>query len=250
MAGASVNIIAGFLAMIVFTALVNIGGTTVSDFPENSYEISSADSGLLPGDVITKIDGKRVRIVDEISYEIMRRGHKPVDVTVVRGGDEITLTNVVFPTDSESGQTFGMMDFRVFRVEKNFFSVLKYSFHKTVLSVRMCWESLYDLITGRYTIAAVSGPVGISEAIGTAAKAGALNLLYIITLISINLGVMNLLPIPALDGGRMVCILAEMITRKRIPPKVENTINAVGLAVLLGFSVFIMIKDVIQLMIG
>ncbi|MBP3376970.1 MAG: site-2 protease family protein [Clostridia bacterium] len=249
-AGAAVNIIAGFIAMIIFTAIVNIGTTTVYDFPETELEISSSDSGLMPGDTITKIDGKRVRIADELSYEIMRRGHEPVDVTVVRDGREITLENVVFPTATESGQTFGMMDFRVYGARKGFFEVMRFSFHKTLLMVRMVWESLFDLITGRYTIAAVSGPVGISEAIGTAAKAGGLNLLYITTLISINLGVMNLMPIPALDGGRTVCILAEMVTRKRIPAKIENTINAVGLAILLAFSVFIMIKDVIQLMIG
>ena len=249
-AGAAVNILAGFIAMIVFTAMVNIGSTTVYDFPETEYEISSADSGLMAGDTITKIDGKRIRIADDLSYEIMRRGYEPVDVTVVRDGKEIVLHDVVFPTASESGQTFGMMDFRVYGLEKGIFKVLKYSFHKTILMVRMCWESLFDLITGRYTIAAVSGPVGISEAIGTAAKAGGLNLLYITTLISINLGVMNLMPIPALDGGRMVCLIAELITKKRIPAKIENTINAVGLAILLGFSAFIMIKDVVQLLIG
>ena len=249
-AGAAVNILAGFIAMIIFTSIVNIGTTTVYDFPETSYETSSRDSGLMAGDTITKIGGKRVRIADELSYEIMRRGNEPVDVTVIRDGEEITLEQVVFPTATESGQTFGMMDFRVYGVQKNFFKVIKYSFYKTVLMVRMVWESLFDLITGRYTIAAVSGPVGISEAIGEAAKTGGLNLLYITTLISINLGVMNLMPIPALDGGRTVCILAEMVTGKRIPPKVENTINAVGLAILLGFSVFVMIKDVIQLIIG
>ena len=246
-AGAAVNIIAGYIAMIIFTAIVNIGSTTVYDFPETSFEVSSADSGLMAGDTITKIDGKRVRISDELSYEIMRKGHKPVDVTVIRDGEEITLRDVVFPGASESGQTFGMMDFRVWGQKKTFGSVMKHSFFKTILMVRMCWESLFDLITGRYTLAAVSGPVGISEAIGEAAKAGGLNLLYITTLISINLGVMNLMPVPALDGGRTVCILAEMITRKRIPPKVENTVNAIGLAILLLFSLFIMVKDVFQL---
>lgn len=249
-AGAAVNIIAGFIAMIIFTSIVNIGSTTVYDFPETSYDVSSNDSGLMAGDTVLKIDGKKVRISDELSYEIMRRGHKPVDVTVLRNGEEIVLEDVVFPGESESGQSFGMMDFRVYGVKKNFGSVMKYSFYKTILMVRMCWESLFDLITGRYTIAAVSGPVGISEAIGEAAKAGGLNLLYITTLISINLGVMNLMPIPALDGGRTVCIIAEIITRKRIPAKVENTVNAVGLAILLALSVFIMIKDVIQIMLG
>jgi regulator of sigma E protease len=249
-AGAMVNIIAGYLAMIIFTAIVNIGSTTVHDFRDTEHSVSSHDTGLSVGDEIVRIDGKRVKIADELSYEIMRRGNKPVDVTVIRDGEEVVLQDVVFPTDEEAGQKFGVMDFRVYGVKKDFGSVMQYSFSKTVLIIRMCWESIFDLITGRYTIAAVSGPVGISEAIGDAAKAGALNLLYITTLISINLGVMNLLPIPALDGGRMITVLIEMITGKRVPAKIENTVNAVGLAILLGFSVFIMIKDIIQIIIG
>lgn len=251
-AGASVNIMAGVIAMIIFTAMIDIGGTTIGEFVSKEttgYDVSSEDSDLKLGDTVIRVDGKRVRIADELSYEIMRRGNEPIDITVIRDGEEIIVPDVVFPTDESSGQTFGMMDFKVYRTEKNFGSVMSYSLSKSWLIVRMCWESLYDLITGRYTIAAVSGPVGISEAIGTAAKTGITSLLYITALISINLGVMNLLPIPALDGGRLVTLLVEMITRKRLPPKVEGTVNAVGLLLLLGFSVFIMIKDIIQLIV-
>ena len=249
-AGASVNIIAGFLAIIIFTSMVNIGDTTVADFPESEFEVST--KGVLePGDVITHIDGRRVRIADELSYEIMRRGYEPIDVTVIRDGKQFVIKDVVFPTAEEQGQTFGIMDFRVFATKKTVGKVLTYATSKSVLIVRMCWESLYDLVTGRYTIAAVSGPVGISEAIGTAATAGdgGESLLYITALISINLGVMNLLPLPALDGGRLVCILIELIAGRPIPRKTENMIHAIGLAVLLTFSVFIMIKDVIALFI-
>ena len=212
----------------------------------SGFETSSAEF-LEVGDEIIKVDGKRVNIADELSYEIMRRGNKPIDITVIRDGKEVTLHDVQFPTATASGQTFGMMDFRVFRTEKTLWSVLSYSFNKSVLIVRMCWESIFDLLTGRYTIAAVSGPVGISEAIGTAAKSGFSSLLYIVALISINLGVMNLLPLPALDGGRLVTLIFEMITKKRIPPKIEGIINAVGLTLLLGFSAFIMVKDIFQL---
>ena len=247
-AGATINIVAGFLAMIIFASISNFGSTVVYDFPETSYEISSADSGLMPGDEIIKVGNKRVGNADALSYEIMRRGNEPIDLTVIRDGETVTLEDVVFPVDSESGQEFGMMDFRVYAKAKTFGSVMKYSFSKSVLIVRMCWESLYDLITGRYTMAAVSGPVGISEAIGTAASAGFAQLLNIVSLISINLGVMNLLPIPALDGGRMVTILIEMITKKRLPTNVEATINAVGLAILLGLSFIILIKDIIALL--
>ena len=249
-AGASINIIFGFLAMIVLTCMTKIGGTTVGYIyttEETGYEISCSDSGLMLDDEIISVDGKRVSIPDELSYEIMRRGNKPIDLEIIRDGKRMTLYDVVFPTDEQQGQIFGVMDFKVYPVEKNIFSVLSYSWQKATLIVRMVWESLYDLITGRYTVAAISGPVGISTAIGDAAKAGFASLLYITVLISINLGVMNLLPIPALDGARTLTILIEMITKKRIPPKVEGIINGVGLILLLGLSAVIMVKDIFSL---
>ncbi len=250
-AGAFVNVVAGVLAMIILTSCITIGNTTIADFAskeDTGYEISSS-ADLKKGDVITHIDGKRVYILDELSYEIMRRGTEPIDVTVIRNGTKVTVKDVCFPTVESQGQSFGAMDFKVYPMEKTFGSVLKNSFIKSGLIIRMCWESLIDLITGRYSLAAVSGPVGISGAIGDAAAAGFLSLLNITAVISINLGIMNLLPIPALDGGRLITILVEMISRKRLPKKVEGTINAVGLIVLLALSFIIMIKDIIVLII-
>ena len=157
-AGASVNIIFGFLAMILLTSMINIGGTTVADFiPQEStgYEIST-EGELMAGDKIIAIDGKRVRIADELSYEIMRRGYEPVDVTLIRGGEEITVIDVVFPTETNAGASFGMMDFRVYATEKNFGSVMSYSWSKSCLIVRMCWESIFDLISGRYGFSGTS----------------------------------------------------------------------------------------------
>lgn len=243
-AGATVNIVAGLICIVILSCMVNIGGTTVAKFVDTGLG-TTTEGTLMEGDTVIEVDGKRVRIADELSYEIMRRGNKPIDITVIRDGKEVVLPDVVFPTDESEGQVFGVMDFQVWASEKNFGSVLSYSMSKSWLIIRMVWESLFDLITGRYTIAAVSGPVGISGAIGDAAKLGFTSLLYITGLISINLGVMNLLPIPALDGGRLVCILFEMITRKRIPKNIEASVNGIGLLLLLGFSVFIMIKDIV-----
>ena len=257
-AGATVNIVAGFLAMIIVTAITVMPSTTVGSYALDDgtllkdklgYEVSLADSGLEVGDKIIKVGDKRIKIYDELTYEIMRSGYEPLDLTIVRDGKEMVLENVVFPTVESQGQLFGTIDFRVKRAEKSFGSVLSYSFKNSALIVRMVWESLYDLITGRYTLGAVSGPVGISTAIGDAAKAGFASLLNMVTLISINLGVMNLLPIPALDGGRLITVLFEMITKKRVPPKVEGLINGIGLALLLGLSLVVMVKDVIQLII-
>jgi len=248
-AGATVNLVAGFLVVIILTSIIKIAGTTVAGFvdrEETGYDVTT-EGVLMEGDVITHVDGKRVRILDELNYELMRRGTKPIDITVIRDGKEITLPDVVIPTVEQDGETFGMRDFYIYPTEKDFGTVLSYSFSKSALIVRMCWESIIDLITGRYSLSAVSGPVGISSAIGEAASAGIAPFLYIFSLISINLGFMNLMPIPALDGGRLLTTTFEMITRKKLPAKIENTINGIGLIILLGLSVVIMIKDVIQL---
>ena len=245
-AGAAVNIVAGFIAMSILTSMIYLFGTQIGGFyteEESGYEISSEDSGLMVGDVITKVNGKRVSIYDELSYQVMRYGNEPCILTIVRDGETMEL-EVVFPEATESGQEFGVLDIKPVPVDRNLGSIIKFSWRKSVLIVRMCWESIIDLITGRYTLDAVSGPVGISGAIGDAAKAGFPNLLYLTAMISINLGVMNLLPIPALDGGRIIFLLVELIARRRLPKKVEDTINSVGLLALLGLSVIIMIKDV------
>ena len=255
-AGATVNIVFGFLAMILLTAIINIRGNTIGkqlvpeDFkPEApiSFEGVNSNELLQLGDTIVEVNGKSVAIFDEIYYEVMRFGNEPVDITVIRDGNEIVLSDVVFPRLTEQDQVFGYANFVTYSVDKDFFSTLGIAVRKTGLTLRMCWEAIADLVTGRYSLSAVSGPVGISGAIGDAAKQGMDSLLNIVVIISINLGFMNLLPIPALDGGRLLTILAEMITRKKLPANVEATINGVGLMILLLLSVVIMIKDVIQL---
>jgi regulator of sigma E protease len=248
-AGPFINILTGFVAMIILTAFIRVGSTVVHDFdtPKEGV-VSSSESGLMAGDEIIAVNGSRVDFLDELSYEIMRRGNEPCDLLVIREGRELLLSDVVFPTVEQSGQVFGDMDFRVKAMEKNIGSVLLYSVKKAVLIVRMCYESLYDLITGRISVEGVTGPIGLSEAIGEAARSDdLLNLLYLAGFISINLGVMNLLPIPALDGGRSLVLLFEVITKKRIPQRIENAINGVALMLLLGLSVLVMFKDVITI---
>lgn len=112
------------------------------------------------------------------------------------------------------------------------------------------WRSLIDLISGKYGISAVSGPVGVTAAIGSAAKQSLENLLPIMALITINLGIFNLLPIPALDGGRLLFILIEMIFKKPVPQKYEAVVHAVGFALLIGFMLLITAKDIWTLIAG
>lgn len=258
-AGATVNILAGFLAMIIIVSFIKIGNTTYGAPMEDELlhnlgyetvndEHRSYEAGLLPGDEIVRVNGKKVRIYDELSYQIMRYGNDSIDITVIRDGEEVVIPDVYFPTTEQQGQTFGIIDFKITGyVEKGFFNIFGLSVRKAALVMRMCWESIIDLITGRYTLEAVSGPVGISAAIGDAASAGFLSLLNITVLISMNLGFMNLVPFPALDGGRLLTILIEMVTRKKIPARIEAIINSIGLAILFTLMIIVLFKDTISL---
>jgi regulator of sigma E protease len=111
----------------------------------------------------------------------------------------------------------------------------------------MIWESLYDLVSGRYGMEAVSGPVGVTQAMSEAASTGIANMVYLAVVISMNLGVMNLLPLPALDGGRLVFLLVEGIRRKPVSRRVEGYIHFAGLAILMLFMVIVTFKDIIGL---
>lgn len=111
----------------------------------------------------------------------------------------------------------------------------------------MIWESLYDLLTGRYGMEAVSGPVGVTEALGEAAQSGISDLVYIAVVISMNLGIMNLLPLPALDGGRLLFQLIELVRRKPINREVEGMIHFAGLVLLMVLFVVVTFKDVLTL---
>ena len=246
-AGGVINLVAGILVMfiLVFSSTsMGLGSTTVAEFRDGAL---SQSSGLKAGDTIVEVEGRNVHIADELVYEIMRLGIEPVDLTVVRDGEKTVIEDVEFPQMSEQGVAFGDADFYVYGQERTFTNLVKHSLYRSTYTVRMIWESLYDLVTGRYGIEAVSGPVGLTEALTQAAQTGSYNFIYLVVVISMNLGVMNLLPLPALDGGRLVFLLIEAVRRKPINPKVEGVIHTAGLALLMLLMIFICVKDVIKL---
>lgn len=250
-AGGFVNLLVGFILMLAVVIGSAMGSTVVAEHSEElrTEQTSTAEYGLMPYDEIISIDGKRVHTMMELDYEIMRRGIEPVEVIVLRDTDKdgkaerVSLT-VTFPTETSSGQTIGTRDFAVFRKEKTPLSVLHDTFYRGVCSIRMVWESLFDLITGRYGADAVSGPIGITETVGETVSYGLFPVLYLVSLISINLGVVNLMPLPALDGGRLVFVLIEMIFRKPVPRHIEASIHTIGIILLLGLSVLVAFVDV------
>lgn len=248
-AGALVNIIVG---MLVISALVigsdSLYSTTVAGFdPTVDYEASSEAQGLAVGDRITHINGTRVFCANDLQYELMRSAVKPIDITVIRDGEKLVLKDVVFGTFSEQGSVFGDPDFYVSAEEKNAPNTARHVFARSYFTVKTVYDTIYDLVTGRYGVQAVSGPVGITETLGEAARAGAESFIYLAAFISINVGVMNLLPLPALDGGRLVFHIIELIARRPVPQRIEGIIHGVGLLVLFALLVLVTFKDIVAL---
>lgn len=246
MAGSLSNILIGFIVMfIIVSSLPVIKSTTVNSFTDNSV---SNSYGLSEGDKITAVAGHHVHIANELVYFIGRYGNEPVDITVERGGEKIVLKGVEFPTYTVSGVVFGDYDFYIDNASKNPGSIIKNGFYQALLTIRTVYDSLFDLITGKYGVKDMSGPVGVTTVISDVAKKGdAYQLWYIFVLLAMNLGIMNLIPFPALDGGRVLMLIVELITRRPVNKKVEGYINLAGMAVLLLFMAFITCKDVIQL---
>lgn len=215
---------------------------------KNLQESLSAASGLKVGDKILKVNSTRVHTYNELAYELMFQGYQPMKLTVERDGETVVLDQVIVPSYEESGVVFGTPDFRVWREPSfGFGTIVKHTWFRSVSTVKMVFDSLKGLFTRRFGFEAISGPVGITKTIGDAAQTGALNVLYLVIVISINLGIMNLLPLPALDGGHIFLYLIELIRRKPVKKEVEAVINFVGLILLLALAVVVAIKDVITL---
>lgn len=245
-AGAAMNLIIGFILMtVVVITSTSIGGTTILRFAEDNA--LSEQSGLMIGDEIVKVGDTRVHIASELAYEIMRNGVEPLDITVRRDGELVEIKDVQFPTIIEQGIQFGMTDFIVLAEEKTFGNVIEQSFYRSISTVKMIWQSLIDLITGRYGLEQMSGPVGVTAVVSEAAKSSFTDYLYLVVVITINLGIFNLLPLPALDGGRLIFQIIELIRRRPVKPEFEGYVHFVGIVLLMLLMVVITFKDVMNL---
>ncbi len=251
-AGAAMNVLAGALAMLILVGGMTIAGyklpsTTIADFSPGA---PSYVTGLELGDRIISVDGVRVHTGYDLSYEIMFNGYRPVDVVVERNGREVLIPNVRFPSGAEDGIELGSMDFYVLADESTVGNVLKTTFWRSVSSIKMVFDSLGGIISGRFTLASMSGPIGVSSAVADVASQpmAGWNILYLFALIAMNLGVMNMLPLPALDGGRVFFRIIELLRfGKPVNPKFEATVHGLGMTLLLMLTAVIAFKDLFQI---
>ena len=243
--GATFNLILGLIIVAVTLAPQKaFNSTVVAEFKENAV---SEQSGLKADDKIIEVDGRKIFSTYDLSYAFTNVKGGKVDMTVKRDGEKVELKDVKFDSSEENGISYLNVDFYVYGIRKTLGSYIKQTFATAASYCAVVWRSLIDLISGKYGISAVSGPVGVTAAIGSAAKQSLENLLPIMALITINLGIFNLLPIPALDGGRLLFLIIEGIAGRPINRKVEGYINGAGLIILFTLMILISCKDIFTL---
>lgn len=210
-------------------------------------------AGVLAGDVITAVDGTKVSTGEELQTYLGEHplGENAVTITVSRDGKEKEFT--VQPTVRTQVST-GFV-YNLYREKTNFFDVLKYSAVEVRYWISSTIDSLGLLIKGTFRVNDLSGPVGIVDAIGSSVEEAKsegtvvmwMQMFYWAILLSANLGVMNLLPLPALDGGRLVFLLIEAVTKKKVNPNIEGMIHFAGFVLLMALMVFVFMNDIKRL---
>ena len=240
--GAVFNLVFGLILVAIILAPQKVFvSTTIAEFSENAV---TQQSGLQVDDKIIEIEGRKIFGIYDMNYAFTNVEDGALDMVVLRDGKKVELKDVKFETEKEQGITYLKWDFKVYGIKKTVWNYVKQTFSTTVSYCMIIWRSLLDMLGGKYGISAISGPVGVTVAIADAAKQSLLNLLPMMALITVNLGIFNLLPVPALDGGRLVFILFEMIFRKKVPEKYESVVHTVGFMALIAFMVLVAAKDI------
>jgi len=284
-AGAVFNIIFGFILFVIIVGSANTVKVPVVDsYISGSY---IEEAGIIDGDRIIALDGTAINIYDDFSFFMDRiDGSKAIDVTVQRGDtsytfsvkptksenvfhinkDDVTVKSYingqVTETQTISRDRINAPDAKVGdvitqsryllgftpREEPNSFgATIHEAFYSTLFNGKVVYISLYELITGKVPANQVMGAIGIIDTMGAAARAGWKVLFSLLALISINLGIMNLLPIPAMDGGRLLFLLIEAIIRKRIPPEKEGIVHLIGFILLIALMILLAFNDIMRL---
>ena len=258
-AGAAMNFLIGVVLMVI--VCLPIKQTVVPVIASfESYATVNGENGLQAGDRIVEVDGEKLYTYSDFSLILSLNSGDVHDITVRRNGEKVVLKDFLLEKHEvklENGSTalrYGM-NFTV--STPNFLEKLGMAWNQSLDTVRLVRLSLQMLFKGKVGLTDMTGPVGIVSEMSKVAAASdskvtaLLNMLYFGGFIAINLAVMNLLPIPALDGGRIVCLLitvaVEAITKKRINPKYEGYLHGAGMILLLALMAIIMFKDVIFL---
>ncbi|MCI1964788.1 MAG: site-2 protease family protein [Oscillospiraceae bacterium] len=254
--GAVMNIVLGLvLMMIILGQETAFSSTTISQFSDNS---AVEQAGLQRGDEFIAVDHYRIYGDRDLSFALATANPDSVDIEILRDGKALTFNDVKFHSRNVKGKNYLTLDFYVMPIQKNFGTLITKSAQDTVSTVRMVWYSLVGFATGKFGFNDVAGPVGAVSAINQAASvglaqsfvAGLNNILYMVMILTVNLGVVNLMPFPALDGGKVLFLLVEAIRRKPLQQKYVGIVETAGFCLLMGFMVVVTYSDILRLITG
>ena len=248
-AGPAFNFILAFLVAIFIVANVGVDKPVISGFVSG---LPAESSGLMIGDEIKEINGKNVDFYRNVSTYLFLNQGKDIVLTVKRNGNEEKTVNISPVYNEEHSQYMIGIRSSGYQKLNNPLEIIKYSVLEVKFTISMTVESLAHLIKGKVDVGEVSGPVGIVSMIGDTVNESKpygifvvlLSLSQMVLLLSANLGVMNLLPLPALDGGRLIFLFLEAIFRRPINRKVEGYVHLAGFALLMLLMVFVMFNDI------
>lgn len=246
-AGAIMNLLLGFVLAIILTiASGKVVTNTIGYFADDAV---SAQSGLQMNDEIKKINGVKIYTYNDIIYQLGNDEDGVVDFVVKRNGEKIKVNGVKFEiqVNESTGARTLIYDFKLKSESLSVLNIVPASLNKTVYYSRIIFMSLGDIIKGKYGINDLQGPVGIVSAIGSVTKEIGIDIGFILNiaiLITINVGIFNLLPLPALDGGRLIFLFIEAIRRKKIKTEIEGAIHFIGFALLMLLMVFVTFNDI------
>lgn len=249
-AGAFMNFLFAFL-ICVLMQMFTITTVTIGEVQANTPAFIA---GLQQGDKISEINGKKIESTGQVQQIVRSSEGKSINYKIDREGQieeyQITPQAVKDENSNETNYQIGVVMEGVTDSSLSNFSIIrgiKEGFVQFTSMVGLLFKILGMLFTGQLGVSNLAGPIGVVNEIGKAADSGLMTLLFFIAYINVNLGILNLLPFPALDGGRAILILIEIITGKKLPKEKEALINGVGLALLLGLILFVSIQDVRRL---
>jgi len=244
-AGSINNIILGYILLVILTFINGYVGTTyVALFNEGAV----SSSVLELGDKIVKINGHRVWSSNDITYEFVRDRDGLIDMVVERDGETVTLEPIQFKMEQlEGGVPAIDLDFKVAAINARPLDYIVYPVNWGVSIAKQVWGSLIDLITGRYAVNQLSGPVGVVSAIGEASKLGFKNLLMLAAFLTINIGIFNLIPFPVLDGGKIFIAIIEAVFNRKINNRVLDWIMTTSVALLIMLVLYATWNDILRL---
>ena len=249
-AGAVMNFVLGFVVLLLLISLRSepITSKVIYAVEDNAL---CGQTGLQAGDEIVAVNGRHCFVANDMLYELMRTESYRAAFTVRRDGKLVELPDVQFDTWQDAqGQTHMTLGFTVYGLKKTPKNVLKEAANSVIYYGRIIYTSLADLLRGRESINDLSGPVGIVTAIGQAASYGWEDVFELLALITINLGVLNLLPFPALDGGKIAFLLIEAVTGHAVPEKIQGSLTVAAFALLFGLMLFATYNDIVRLVTG